>query len=239
MLVLSPSGVTLLYGPSICTRSVQMALRCSRVLRPFLTPGSGTLWVTGESLRDRRVACLPRWTVCPTCSPSLGTNRSTCRGECSLSGPLVIPPGRRRLGPLTNGPGRIPPYCVCAGRTDTDIWGAPNPLGLGPSPASPVGSLVPDLPLLLCWPRPFRSLPSFSPLPAPLFCTPGLLPCPSRPSLSPYARPRTGTMHDSCRAGFRLGLRIPAFRPPCLLHVTLAGPVEAVPRTYGLWPGGL
>ena len=32
-------GVTLLYGPSICTRSVQMDLRRSQVLRPFLTQG--------------------------------------------------------------------------------------------------------------------------------------------------------------------------------------------------------
>ena len=100
-------GVTLLYGPSICTRSVQMDLRRSQVLRPFPTPGSGTLWVAGEPLQDRRVLCLPRWTLCPTRSPSLGTNRSTCRGEWSLSGPLVSPPGRGHLGPLTNGPGSI------------------------------------------------------------------------------------------------------------------------------------
>ena len=84
-------GVTLLYGPSICTRSVQMDLLRSQVLQPFPTPGSGTLWVAGESLRDRRVSGLPQWTVCPTRSPSLGPDRSTCRGECSWSGPLVIP----------------------------------------------------------------------------------------------------------------------------------------------------
>ena len=88
-------GVTLLYGPSICTRSVQMDLLRSQVLQPFPTPGSGTLWVAGESLRDRRVSCLPRWTVCPTRSPSLGPNRSTCRGECSWSGPLAPPRARR------------------------------------------------------------------------------------------------------------------------------------------------
>ena len=52
-------GVTLLYGPSICTRYVQMDLRRSQVLRPFPTPGLGTLWVAGEPLRDRRFACLP------------------------------------------------------------------------------------------------------------------------------------------------------------------------------------
>ena len=136
-------GVTLLYGPSICTRSVQMDLLRSQVLQPFPTPGSGTLWVAGESLRDRRVSCLPRWTVCPTRSPSLGPNRSTCRGECSWSGPLVTPPGRCHRGPLTNGPGRIPPYCVCSGGADTVTGGAPKPLRLGPSPASLVGQFRP------------------------------------------------------------------------------------------------
>ena len=90
----SPSECKLLYGPSICTCSVQMDLRRSQVLQPFPTPGSGTLWVAGESLRDRRVSCLPRSTVLPTPGPLLGTNRSTCRGECSLSGPLVTPQGR-------------------------------------------------------------------------------------------------------------------------------------------------
>ena len=74
-------GVTPLYGPSICTRSVQIDLLRSQVLQPFPTPGSGTPRVAGESLRDRRVSCLPRWTVCPTRSPSLGPNRSTCRGD--------------------------------------------------------------------------------------------------------------------------------------------------------------
>ena len=136
-------GVTLLYGPSICTRSVQMDLLRSQVLQPFPTPGSGTLWVAGESLRDRRVSCLPRWAVCPTRSPSLGPNRSTCRGECSWSGPLVTPPGRCHRGPLTNGPGRIPPYCVCSGGADTVTGGGPKPLRFGPSPASPVGPFRP------------------------------------------------------------------------------------------------
>ena len=118
--------VTLLYGPSICTRSVQMDLLRSQVLQPFCTPGLGTLWVAGESLRDRRVSCLPRSTACPTRSPSLGPNRSTCRGECSWSGPLVTSPGRCHRGPLTNGPGRIPPYCVCSGGADTVTRGGPQ-----------------------------------------------------------------------------------------------------------------
>ena len=139
-------GVTLLYEPSICTRSVQMDLLHSQVFQPFPTPGSGTLWVAGESLRDRRVSRLPRWTVCPTRSPSLGPNRSTCCGDCSWSGPLVTPPGRCHRGPLTNSAGRIPPYCVCSGGADTVTGGAPKPLRLGPFPAFPVGPLRPAPP---------------------------------------------------------------------------------------------
>ena len=43
-------GVTLLYGPSICTRLVQMDTCCNQVRQPSPTPGSGTLWVTGGAL---------------------------------------------------------------------------------------------------------------------------------------------------------------------------------------------
>ena len=142
----SPWGSRCLHSPSGCNSVVRMPsmdLFRSQVLQPFPTPGSGTLWVAGESSRDRRVSCLPRWTVCPTRSPSLGPNRSTCRGECSWSGPLVTPPGRCHRGPLTNGPGRIPPYCVCSGGADTVTGGAPKPLRLGPSPAPPVGPFRP------------------------------------------------------------------------------------------------
>ena len=142
----SPWGSRCLHSPSGCNSVVRMPsmdLFRSQVLQPFPTPGSGTLWVAGESSRDRRVSCLPRWTVCPTRSPSLGPNRSTCRGECSWSGPLVTPPGRCHRGPLTNGPGRIPPYCVCSGGADTVTGAAPKPLRLGPSPAPPVGPFRP------------------------------------------------------------------------------------------------
>ena len=98
ILALPVRGVTLLYERSICTRSVQMYLLRSQVLQRFPTPGCGTLWVAGESVRDRRVSCLPRWTVCPTCSPSLGPNRSTCRAVCSWSGPSSSPQARATAG---------------------------------------------------------------------------------------------------------------------------------------------
>ena len=163
-------GVTLLYGPSICTRSVQMDLRRNQLRRPFPTPESGTVCVSGESLRDRCVSCVPRWTVCPTRSPLQDTNRSTCRGECSWSGPLAIPPGRCHLGPLANGPGRDPPYCLRSGGADTDTGGAPKPLRSGTSPASFAGSCHPSPPprSLRCWSLP----PSFLPQGCPPFPRP-------------------------------------------------------------------
>ena len=80
-------NVTLLYGPSICTRSVQMDLLCSQVLQP----GSGTLWVAGESLRDRRVSCLPRWTVCPT-HPLAGPEPQYVTWGVLLIRPMGHPP---------------------------------------------------------------------------------------------------------------------------------------------------
>ena len=172
-------GVTLLYGPSICTRSVQIDLRRNQVRRPFPTPGSGTLWVSGESLRVRHVSCLPRWTVCPTRSPSQDTNRSTCRGECSWSGPLATPPGRCHLGPLAIGPGRNPPYCSRSDGADTDTGGAPKPQRSGTSPASFAGP---------CHPAPPRwsLLPFFHPQgPWPLAVPPGSRPVPSAPAACP------------------------------------------------------
>ena len=180
-------GVTLLYGPSICTRSVQMDLRRNQVRRPFPTPGSGTLWVSGESLRDRRVSCLPRWTVCPTRSPSQDTNRSTCRGECSWSGPLATPPGRCHPGPLANGPGRNPPYCLCSDGADTDTGGAPKPQRSGTSPASFAGSCHPGSPpfVAVLVPAPLLSSPGASPCPAPLAVPPGSRHVPSAPAVCP------------------------------------------------------
>ena len=180
-------GVTLLYGPSVCTRSVQMDLRRNQVRRPFPTPGSGTLWVSGESLRDRRVSCLPRWTVCPTRSPSQDTNRSTCRGECSWSGPLATPPSRCHLGPLANGPGRNPPYCLRSDGADTDTGGAPKPQRSGTSPASFAGPCHPGSPpyVVVLVPASLLSSPGASPCPAALAVLPGSRHVPSAPAICP------------------------------------------------------
>ena len=222
-------GVTLLYGPSICTRSVQMDLRRNQVRRPFPTPGSGTLWVPGESLRDRRVSCLLRWTVCPTRSPSQDTNCSTCRGECSWSGPLTTPPGRCHLGPLANGPGRNPPHCLRSGGADTDTGGGPKPLRSGTSPASFAGSCHPAPPPVRCGVGP--CLPAFFPRGVPLSRAPcrasWLLPCPVCPCCVPLLW-RVGILFfffvppplATCLSPRRFGLssappHVPSLSPRC------------------------
>ena len=46
-----------------------MDLLRSQVLQPFPTPGSGTLLVAEESLRDRRVCCLPLMDGVPYLQP--------------------------------------------------------------------------------------------------------------------------------------------------------------------------
>ena len=210
-------GVTLLYGPSICTRSVQMDLRRNQVRRPFPTLGSGTLWVFGESLRDRHVSCLARWTVCPTRSPSQDTNRSTCRGECSWSGPLATPPGRCHLGPLANGPGRNPPYCLRSGGAHTDTGGGPEPQRSGTSPAFFAGSCDPGSPpfVAVFVPAFLLSSPGASPCPAPLAVPPGPRHAPSAPAVCPCS----GVLVSFVVFFFFPSPAPPPMSPRCLLAV--------------------
>ena len=59
---------------------------------------------------------------------------------------MVTPPGWCHRGTLTNGPRRIPPYCVCSGEADTVTRGASKPLRLAPWPAPPVGPFCPAPP---------------------------------------------------------------------------------------------
>ena len=185
----SPRVGRCLHSPSGCNSVVRAVhLYPLRTNGPASYPGtsalpntgSGTLWVAGESLRDRHVSCLPRWTPCPTRSPSQDTNRSTCRGECSWSGPLATPPGRCHLGPLANGPGRNPPYCSRSDGADTDTGGAPKPQRSGTSPALFAGSCHPAPPPV------GPCLPAFIPrgaVPRPLLCP--LAPAMSRLPLLP------------------------------------------------------
>ena len=49
-----------------------------------------------------RGSCRPQRAVCPTHSPSQGTNRSTCHGVHSVLGSQATPPGRYHTRPLTN-----------------------------------------------------------------------------------------------------------------------------------------
>ena len=227
-------GVTLLYGPSICTRSVQMDLRRNQVRRLFPTPGSGTLWVSGESLRDRHVSCLPQWTVCPTRSPSQDTNRSTCRGECSWSGPLATPPGRCHLGPLANGPGRNPPYCLCSGGADTDTGGAPKPQRSGTSPASFAGSCDPGSPpfVAVFVPAFLLSSPGASPCPAPL----AVPPCPRHAPSAPAVCPCSGVLGYFV---FFFFLSSPAPLPCPLAVSSLSSPFSWVGGGVGGGGGGV
>ena len=226
-------GVTLLYGPSICTRTVQMDLRRSQVRRPFPTPGSGTLWVSGESLRDRHVSCLPQWTVCPTRSPSQDTNRSTCRGECSWSGPLATPPGRCHLGPLANGPGRNPPYCLRSGGADTDTGGGAQTPEVGYLTSVFRGLLSPRLPPFVavlvpasCF-RPQGRPPVPRPLPCPLSPTMSRLPLLLAPALACW-----------CPLLFVFFFPVPC-PPPCPLAVSsLSSPFSWVGGGVGGGGGG-
>ena len=174
-------GVTLLYGPSICTRSVQMDLRRIQVRRPFPTPGSGTLWVSGESLRDRHVSCLPRWTVCPTRSPqrtrtavravgsALGQAHWPAPQAGATSGRWPTVPGvthliaRAQMGPIRT-PG-----------------GPPNPRGRVPHQHCSRALVTPPPPR---WSLP----PSFhhqGRCPAPLAVPPGSRQVPSAPAACP------------------------------------------------------
>ena len=236
-------GVTLLYGPSICTRSVQRDLRRNQVRRPFPTPGSGTLWVSGESLRDRRVSCLPRWTVCPTRSPSQDRNRSTCRGECSWSGPLATPPGRCHLGPLANGPGRNPPYCLRSGGADTDTGGARKPLRSGTSPATFAGSCHPSPPPFAAVLAPASLLPSpgASPFPAPLAALPGSCRVPSAPAVCPCSGALVSFVFFSLSLVSPPGVSVCPLPPPPrpLAVFPLSSPLSWVGGGVGGGGGGL
>ena len=218
-----------------------MDLRRNQVRRPLVTLGSGTLWVPGESLRDRRISCLPRWTVCPSCSPSQDTNRSTCRGECSWSGPLATPPGRCHLRPLANSPGHNPPYCLRSGGADTDTGGGPKCLRSGTSPASFAGSCHPAPPPFAAAlvPPSQLSSPGASPFPAPLAVLPGPRHVPSAPAVCPCSGVLVSFVFCFCFffSTARLLSLPPAFRsvlcpPP---HVPSLSP--RCPRPFFGWLG--
>ena len=219
-----------------------MDLRRNQGRRPFPRRGSGTLWVCGEFLQDRRVSCLPGWTVCPTRSPPQDTNHSTCRGECSWSGPLATPAGRCHLGPLANGPGPNQPYCLRSGGADTDTGGASQPLRSGTSPASFAGSCLPSPPPFTAVLVPASLLPSpgASPFPAPLAVLPGSCRVPSAPAVCPcsgalvsffFFTPR----HSSLPPAFRSVPCPPPTSPRCLLAVL--APFVGGWRKRG-WGGG-
>ena len=156
-----------------------MDLRRNQVRWPFPTPGSGTLWVTKESLRDRRVSCLPRWTVCPTRSPSQDTNRSTCRGECSGQAHWPPPQAGATSGRWPTVPG-VTHLIACAqmGPIRT-AGGPPNPRGRVPHQRLSRALVTPAPPRTMwCWSLP----PCFRPQGRPPVPRP--LPCSLAPAMS-------------------------------------------------------
>ena len=168
--------------------------------------------------------------MCPTRSPSQNTNRSTCRGEFSWSGPLADPPGRCQHGPLANGPGRNPPYCLRSGGADTDTGGAPKPLRSGTAPASFADSCHPGPPPFAAVLVPVSQLssPGVPPFPAPLAVLPGSCSVPSAPAVCPcsgalasfvffLASPPLATRLSLRRFG--LSSAPPPMSPRCLLAV--------------------
>ena len=117
--------------------------------------------------------------------------RTAVRAVERAPGQAHWPPPQARChhGPLANGPGRNPPYCVRSGGANTVTWGAPIPLRSGTSPASLAGpcgpGLGPSAVFVLASPLYF---PGFPPSRAP-FCAPWFLPCPVCPNfLSPLWR---------------------------------------------------
>ena len=64
--------------------------------------------------------------------------------------PIGHPPGRCHLGPLANGPGRNPPYCLRSGGADTDTGGpirTPDLALVPPSGSFPTGGPMHALPV--------------------------------------------------------------------------------------------
>ena len=172
-------GVTLLYGPSICTRSVQMDLRRNQVRRPFPTPGWGTLWVSGESLRDRRCA-LPA-------APH--RTRTAVRAVGSALGQAHWPPPQARAasGRWPTVPG-VTHFIACAQLKPIQTpGGALKPLRSGTSPASFAGSCHPAPPLFAAALVPASQLwsPGASPFPVPLAVLSGFRHVPSAPAVCP------------------------------------------------------
>ena len=172
-------GVTLLYGPSICTRLVQMDLRRNQVRRRFPTPGSGTLWVSGESLRDRHVSCLPRWGCALPAAPHRTRTAVRAVGSALGQAHWPAPQAGATSGRWPTVPG-VTHLIACAqvGPIRTP-GGPPNPRGRVPHQRLSRALVTPGPPRSLrCWSVP----PCFRPQGRPPVPRP--LPCPLAPAMS-------------------------------------------------------
>ena len=157
-----PLGGRCLHSPSECNAVVlAVDLYPPRTKGPASQPGTPAVPHTGPGYTFGRKGVLAgqaRLLLAPMDSVPYPQPLTGQEPQYVPWGGLLVRPtrhslGRCHLGPLTNGPRRIPPYGVCSGGAKRVTGGAPKPLRLGPSPASPVGSFRPVPPLPLCWRR--------------------------------------------------------------------------------------
>ena len=98
--VFCTQGVTLLYGPSVCTRLVQMDMLRNQARPPSPRPGLGTLWVIGGALAGP--ACL--W---PVPMDGVPDPQPLTRHE-----PHYMPWGVLRVGPMGHPPDLVLPWAA-------------------------------------------------------------------------------------------------------------------------------
>ena len=208
-------GVTLLYGPSICTRSVQMDLRRNHVCRPLPTPGRVHCGSLGSPCGIGASLAYPDGRRALPAAPH--RTRTAVRAVGSALGQAHWPPPQAGAtsGRWPTVPG-VTHLIACAqvGPIRTP-GGGPKPLRSGTSPASFAGSCHPRPPPVRCGVGP--CLPASFSRGVPLSRAPcrasSFLPCPVRPCCLPLL--------------WRIGVLCFFFLPPPLA-------TRLSPRRFGL-----
>ena len=148
--------------------------------------------------------------------------------------PIGHPPGRCHLGPLANGPGRNPPYCLRSGGADTDTGGGGQTPEVGYLTSVLRGLLSPRLPPVRCGVCP--CLLAFVPRGVPLSRAPCRAPWPPPCPVCPCCLPLLWRVGVLCCFFFCFS---PA-PPPCPLAVSsLSSPFSWVGGGVGGGRGGV